>query len=81
VCATEFSGTLYVPEDSWQWQPNSVWMSKLNTVQAGLAMDKGCMGSESRAEQSFYILGGHTTSLTTALPGLQPSVTLLQVTP
>ncbi|WP_096975911.1 F4 (K88) fimbria accessory protein FaeJ [Escherichia coli] len=78
---TEFSGTLYVPEDSWQWQPNSVRMSKLNTVQAGLAMDKGCMDSESRAEQSFYILGGHTTSLTTARPGLQPSVTLLQVTP
>lgn len=31
--------------------------------------------------QDFYILGGHTTSLTTSRPGLQPSVTLLQVTP
>ena len=70
VGGTEFSGTLYVPEVSWQWQPRSVRMS---TPDAAL--------SESRTEQDIYILGGHTASLTTARPGLQPSVTLLQVTP
>ncbi len=75
----EFSGTLYVPEVSWQWQPRAVRISSPDAVQAGLATSKGGMVSESRAGQDFYILGGHTTSLTTARPGLQPSVTLLQV--
>lgn len=81
VGVTEFSGTLYVPEVSWQWQPRAVRMSSPDAVQAGLAAGKGGMVSESRAGQDFYILGGHTTSLTTARPGLQPSVTLLQVAP
>ncbi|WP_426472815.1 F4 (K88) fimbria accessory protein FaeJ [Escherichia marmotae] len=81
VGVTEFSGTLYVPEVSWQWQPRAVRMSTPDAVQAGLTMVKGGMVSESRAGQDFYILGGHTVSLTTARPGLQPSVTLLQVTP
>ncbi|MWP22338.1 F4 (K88) fimbria accessory protein FaeJ, partial [Escherichia coli] len=81
VGVTEFSGTLYVRDVSWQWQPRAVRMSSPDVVQAGLATGKGGMVSESRAGQDFYILGGHTTSLTTARPGLQPSVTLLQVTP
>lgn len=81
VGVTEFSGTLYVPEVSWQWQPRAVRMSAPDAVQAGLTTGKSGMVSESRAGQDFYILGGHTTSLTTARPGLQPSVTLLQVTP
>ncbi|ECI0430305.1 fimbrial protein [Salmonella enterica subsp. enterica] len=81
VGVTEFSGTLYVPEVSWQWQPRAVRMSSTDTVQAGLTTGKSGMISESRAGQDFYILGGHTTSLTTARPGLQPSVTLLQVAP
>ncbi|ELY8837621.1 F4 (K88) fimbria accessory protein FaeJ [Escherichia coli] len=81
VGGTEFSGTLYVPEVSWQWQPHSVRMSTPDAVQAGLTTGKGGMVSEGRAGQVFYILGGHTTLLTTARPGLQPSVTLLQVTP
>ena len=79
VGVMEFSGTLYVPDVSWQWQPCSVRMSTPDAVQAGLKTGKGGMVSESRAGQNFYILGGHTTSLTTARPGLQPSVTLLQV--
>ncbi|HFI2872927.1 TPA: fimbrial protein [Escherichia coli] len=81
VGVAEFSGTLYVPEVSWQWQPHAVRMSTPDAVQAGLATGKDGMVSESRAGQDFYILGGHITSLTTARPGLQPSVTLLQVTP
>lgn len=81
VGVTEFSGTLYVPEVSWQWQPRAVRMSTPDAVQAGLITGKSGMVSESRAGQDFYILGGHTTSLTTARPGLQPSVTLLQVAP
>lgn len=56
-------------------------MSTPDAVQAGLTTGKGGMVSESRAWQDFYILGRHTTSLTTARPGLQPSVTLPQVTP
>ncbi|MBW5840050.1 F4 (K88) fimbria accessory protein FaeJ, partial [Yersinia enterocolitica] len=52
-----------------------------DAVQAGLTTGKGGMVSESLTGQDFYILGGHTTSLTTTRPGLQPSVTLLQVTP
>lgn len=79
VGVTEFSGTLYVPEVSWQWQPRAVRMSTPDAVQAGLTTGKSGMVSE--AGQDFYILGGHTTSLTTARPGLQPSVTLLQVIP
>ncbi|HIH9051496.1 TPA: fimbrial protein [Escherichia coli] len=81
VGVTEFSGTLYVPEVSWQWQPRAVRMSTPDAVQAGLTTGKSGMVSESRRGQDFYILGGHTTSLTTSRPGLQPSVTLLQVTP
>ncbi|HCB9840054.1 TPA: F4 (K88) fimbria accessory protein FaeJ, partial [Escherichia coli] len=79
VGVTEFSGTLYVRDVSWQWQPRAVQMNSPDAVQAGLAAGKGGMVSESRTGQDFYILGGHTTSLTTARPGLQPSVTLLQV--
>lgn len=71
---TEFSGTLYVPEVSWQWQPRAVRMSAPDAVQAGLTTGKSGMVRESRRGQDFYIFGGHTTSLT-------PSVTLLQVTP
>ncbi|ENB44613.1 F4 (K88) fimbria accessory protein FaeJ, partial [Escherichia coli] len=81
VGVTEFSGTLYVRDVSWQWQPRAVRMSTPDAVQAGLTTGKGGMVSESRRGQDFYILGGHTTSLTTARPGLQPSVTLLQVAP
>ncbi|HHH6333024.1 TPA: F4 (K88) fimbria accessory protein FaeJ, partial [Escherichia coli] len=81
VGVTEFSGTLYAPEVSWQWQPRAVRMSAPDAVQAGLTTGKSGMVSESRRGQDFYILGGHTTSLTTARPGLQPSVTLLQVAP
>ncbi|HFW3352344.1 TPA: F4 (K88) fimbria accessory protein FaeJ [Salmonella enterica subsp. enterica serovar Eastbourne] len=80
VGEAEFSGTLHVRDVSWQWQPSSVRMSTPDAMQAGLVTGKGGMVSESRAGQDFYILGGHTTSLTTARPGLQPSVTLLQVT-
>lgn len=80
VGVTEFSGTLYIPEVSWQWQPSSVRMSSPDAVQAGLTTGKRGMVSEIPAGHFFYILGGHTTSLTTARPGLQPSVTLLQVT-
>lgn len=81
VGVTEFSGTLYVPEVSWQWHPRSVRMATLDAVYAGLTTGKSGMVSESRAGQDFYILGGHTTSLTSSRPGLQPSVTLLQVIP
>ncbi|HBA7088473.1 TPA: F4 (K88) fimbria accessory protein FaeJ, partial [Escherichia coli] len=73
VGVTEFSGTLYVRDVSWQWQPRSVRMGTPDAVQAGLTTGKGGMVSESRRGQDFYILGGHTTSLTTARPGLQPS--------
>lgn len=75
------SGTLYVPEVSWQWQPRAVRMGAPDVLQTGLTPGKGGMVSESRAGQAFYILSGHTVSLTTARPGLQPSVTLLQVVP
>ncbi|GDT20783.1 transposase [Escherichia coli] len=81
VGGTEFSCTLYVPEVSWQWQPRSVRMSTPDAVLAGLTTGKSGMVSESRRGQDFYILGGHITSQTTARPGLQSSVTLLQVTP
>ncbi|RBQ41302.1 fimbrial protein [Escherichia coli] len=75
VGVTEFSGTLYVPNVSWQWQPRSMQIAASDAVQTG----KSGMKIENVAEQEFYILGGHTSSLTTARPGLQPSVTLLQV--
>ena len=80
VGVAEFSGTLYVRNVSWQWQPRAVRMSTPDAMH-GLITGKGGMVRESREGQDFYILGGHTTSLTTARPGLQPSVTLLQVTP
>ncbi|MEC9906669.1 F4 (K88) fimbria accessory protein FaeJ, partial [Escherichia marmotae] len=40
VGVTEFSGALYVPEVSWQWQPRAVRMSTPDTVQAGLTTGK-----------------------------------------
>ena len=75
VSVTEFSGTLYVPEVSWLWQPRAMKIAASDALQTG----KSGMKIESLVEQEFYILGGHTSSLTTARPGLQPSVTLLQV--
>ncbi|HDH7761080.1 TPA: fimbrial protein [Escherichia coli] len=75
VGVVEFSGVLYAPEVLWLWQPRPVRMSKMD-----LGSSKGGM-NESRPEGDFYILGGHLSSLTTSRPGLQPSVTLLQVTP
>ncbi|MFL4555370.1 fimbrial protein [Yersinia kristensenii] len=81
VGATEFSGTLYVSDVPWVWQTQSVLMSDRSAVQAGLTAGKSGMVSESRVAQIFNILGGHTASLTTARPGQQPSVTLLQVDP
>lgn len=41
VGVTEFSGTLYVPDESWQWQSRSVRMSTPDAMQAGLATGKG----------------------------------------
>lgn len=81
VGVTEFSGTLYIRDVSWVWESRSVQMSAPDAVQAGLIKGQGGMVSKSRAGEEFYILGGRTSSLTTARPGLQPSVTLLQVTP
>ncbi len=49
VGVTEFSGTLYVPEVSWQWQPRAVRMSAPDAVQAGLTTGKSGMVRESRA--------------------------------
>lgn len=77
VGGVEFKGTLYVRDVAWVWQPRSVLMSERDTLLAGLTMGKSGMVSESRPGLDFYILGGHTASLTTARPGLQPSVSLL----
>lgn len=49
VGVTEFSGTLYVPEVSWHWQPRAVRMSSPDAVQAGLTTGNGGMVSEGRA--------------------------------
>lgn len=81
VGVTELSGTLYVRDAAWQWQPRPVCMSAPDAAQAGLVNDREGMVSESRAGEGFYVLGGHTSFLTTARPGLQPSVTWLQVAP
>ncbi|WP_099588221.1 fimbrial protein [Escherichia albertii] len=81
VSVVEFNGILHIRNAFWEWQPHSIQMNIPDTMKTGLIMEKGGMVSESQAGQDFYILGGHTTSLTTARPGLQPSVTLLQVAP
>ncbi|MII50051.1 fimbrial protein [Salmonella enterica subsp. enterica serovar Bredeney] len=81
VGATEFSGTLYVRDISWQWQPRSARINTPDIVKDGLINGQDGTVSESRVGENFYILGGHTSSLTTPRPGLLPSVTLLQVTP
>ncbi|HBA7544030.1 TPA: F4 (K88) fimbria accessory protein FaeJ [Escherichia coli] len=81
VSVVELNGILHIRNAFWEWQPHSIQMNTPDTMKSGLIMEKGGMVSESRAGQDFYILGGHTTSLTTARPGLQPSVTLLQVAP
>ncbi len=69
VGVTEFSGTLYVPELSWQWQPRAVRMSTPDAVQAGLTTGKSGMVSESRRGQEFLYSWRTSTSLTTARPG------------
>ncbi|HCL5280514.1 TPA: fimbrial protein [Salmonella enterica] len=79
VGVTELSGTLYVCNAAWQWQPRSVRMSPSDVAQTGLVNGQGGMVSESRAGEGFYVLGGHTSSLTTARPGLQPLVAWLQI--
>ncbi len=80
VGVAEFGGTLRVRDVHWQWQPLSVPISLPDAVQGGLINDKHSMLSESRAGKSFCVLCGHTSSLTTARPGLHPSVTFLQLT-
>lgn len=81
VGVTEFSGTLYIRGVDWQWQPASVRMSSPDTVQAGLVFGDRGMMNKSRTGQNFNVLGGRTSSLTTARPGLQPSVTWLHISP
>lgn len=76
VGVTEFSGTLYVPNVSWQWQPRSMQIAASDAVLTG---KREVNIEDDLVEQEFDILGGHTSSLTTARPGLQPSVTLFQV--
>ncbi|EMQ5386351.1 fimbrial protein [Salmonella enterica] len=66
VGVTELSGTLYIRDTAWQWQPVPLEMSR----QEGMV-------SESRLGRRYYILKGYTTTLTSARPGLQPSVSLL----
>lgn len=66
VGVTELSGTLYIRDTAWQWQPVPLEMSR----QEGMV-------SESRPGRRYYILKGYTTTLTSARPGLQPSVSLL----
>lgn len=66
VGVTELSGTLYIRDTAWQWQPVPLEMSR----QEGMV-------SESRPGRRYYILKGYTTPLTSASPGLQPSVSLL----
>lgn len=73
VGVTELSGTLYIRDAAWQWQPVPLEMSRRDTVQAG----REGMVSKSRPGRRYYILKGYTTTLTSARPGLQPSVSLL----
>ncbi|EHC28552.1 K88 minor fimbrial subunit faeJ precursor [Salmonella enterica subsp. enterica serovar Adelaide str. A4-669] len=60
VGVTELSGTLYIRDTAWQWQPVPLEMSR----QEGMV-------SESRPGRRYYILKGYTTTLTSARPGLQ----------
>lgn len=46
VGMTEFSGTLYVPEVSWQWQPHAARMSTTGAVQAAQATGKDGMAGQ-----------------------------------
>ncbi|MEE7176185.1 hypothetical protein Q0T09_22970 [Escherichia coli B12:H4] len=46
VGMTEFSGTLYVPEVSWQWQPHAARMSTAGAVQAAQATGKDGMAGQ-----------------------------------
>ncbi len=57
VGVTEFSGTLYVRDVSWQWQPRSVRMGTPDAVQAGLTTGKGGMVSESRGRIFIFLVG------------------------
>ncbi|EAA5661677.1 fimbrial protein [Salmonella enterica] len=77
VGVTELSGTLYIRDTAWQWQPVPLEMSRQDTVLAGLQPGQEGMVSESRPGRRYYILKGYTTTLTSARPGLQPSVSLL----
>lgn len=74
-------GVIYVNNANWQWQPRMLQMSERYNAQAGFRIEKQGMVSESRPGQRFHILGGHIATLTTARPGLQPSVSLLQTDP
>lgn len=56
VGVTEFSGTLYVPEVSWQWQPRAVRMSAPDAVQAGLTTGKSAWSEKAREGRIFIFL-------------------------
>ncbi|EAM7382302.1 fimbrial protein [Salmonella enterica] len=74
VGVTELSGTLYIRDTAWQWQPVPLEMSRRDAVQPG----REGMVSESPPGKRYYILTGYTAALTSARPGLQPSVSLQQ---
>lgn len=75
-----FGGVVHV-RDIWLWQPQPIRIGASDAIQAGLTNGRRGMVSESRTGGDFCVLGGHTSSLITPRPGLQPSVTWLQVTP
>lgn len=71
------SGTLYIPDIVWRWQPRHLELATAEEVQAGLSAGWKGMSGASRAGEAFFILGGHTSGLASARPGLLPQVRAL----
>ncbi len=78
VGIVEINGTLKIKNVSWIWQASPIRLSELDTTLAGLKIGRTGMSLISQKGVRYYILEGHTSSLTSARPGLRPSVSMLQ---
>ncbi|EPQ7464103.1 fimbrial protein [Escherichia coli] len=81
VGGMDLHGTLQIKEVSWLWQTNPVNLSKSDDIRVDMRNRSAGMSLISKNGVQYYILEGHTSSLSYARPGLQPSVSLLQINP
>lgn len=75
IGVAEFTGTIFVRNAAWQWQPQPL---QADGTATSLNLNTTPQGYDTPAGSKYTVLAGHTTGLMTAKPGLRPVVTLAQ---